>query len=316
MARYIAGRAGQLALTLLGVSIVIFLLVRLLPGDVVDASSGDTVSGSDSGREALREALGLADPLPVQYVDWIRELATGDLGVSLRSGEPLSNLLSTALPLTLEIVVLGVVVAVAVGLPLGVLSAVHAGRPIDYAGRAIGMVGVSLPSFWLATLMLLITSTAFGWVPPSTYINPFTDPLGNLAALILPALCIAVYMLALVMRMVRATMLEVLGEDYVRTARAKGVPPRTLVLRHALRNALLPVITVSAFEVGVLLASTALIEVVFGLPGLGNLLVQGIFNRDYAVIQTVTLLLASTFVLMNLVADVLYAVVDPRVELR
>lgn len=316
MPRYVAGRVAQLGFTLLGVSIVIFLLVRLLPGDVVDASSGDTVSGSSDGRDALREALGLADPLPVQYLDWIRGLGTGDLGVSLRSGEPLSNLLSTALPLTLEIVVLGVIIAVLVGVPLGVLSAVRAGRTVDYVGRAIGMVGVSLPSFWLATLMLLLTSSLFQWVPPSTYINPFTDPLGNLGALILPALCIAVYMLALVMRMVRATMLEVLGEDYVRTARAKGAPQRTVVIRHALRNALLPVITVSAFEVGVLLASTALIEVVFGLPGLGNLLVQGIFNRDYAVIQTVTLLLATTFVLMNLLADVLYAVVDPRVELR
>lgn len=316
MARYVASRVAQLGLTLLGVSVVIFLLVRLLPGDVLDASSGDTVAGSSEGRDALREALGLADPLPVQYFDWVKGLVTGDLGVSLRSGEPLANLLSTALPMTLEIVLLGVAIALLVGIPLGVLSAVHSGRAIDYAGRAIGMIGVSLPSFWLATLVLLVTSSAFGWVPSSTYISPFEDPLGNLSALILPALCISVYMLALVMRMVRATMLEVLGEDYVRTARAKGAAPRTVVVRHALRNALLPVITVSAFEVGVLLASTALIEVVFGLPGLGNLLVQGIFNRDYAVIQTVTLLLAATFVLMNLLADVLYALVDPRVELR
>jgi peptide/nickel transport system permease protein len=315
MRGYLARRIGQLLLTLFGVSIVIFLLVRRLPGDVVDATSGEP-GGNPAAREALREALGLSDPLPVQYFDWMGGIFTGDPGDSLRSGEPLMTLLGHALPITLEIVVLGVIIALAIGAPLGILSAVKPNSFTDYAGRFAGMVGISLPGFWLATLAVLFTSSVFGWVPPTTYINPFKDPLGNLAQMILPAVCVSVYMMALVMRMLRATMLEVMGEDYVRTARAKGVSQRGVVLGHALRNALLPVITITAFEIGVMLAGTALIEVVFGLPGLGNLLVQGIFNRDYPVVQTVTLLLATTFVVMNLLADLLYAVVDPRVALR
>ncbi len=314
MKGYAARRVGQLALTLLGVSILIFLLVRMLPGDVVDATSGEP-SGNAAAREQLREQLGLADPLPVQYLHWIGGLFRGDPGDSLRSGEPITNLLGHALPITLEIVVLGVIIALVVGVPLGILSAVKPNSVTDYAGRIAGMVGISLPSFWLATLVLLFTSSVFGWVPSTTYVSPFQDPLANLAQMILPAACISVYMMALVMRMLRATMLEVLGEDYVRTARAKGVSRRDVVVRHALRNALLPVITITAFEIGVLLAGTALIEVVFGMPGLGNLLVQGIFNRDYTVVQTVTLVLATTFVVMNLIADLLYAVVDPRVKL-
>jgi peptide/nickel transport system permease protein len=314
MKGYLARRIGQLALTLVGVSILIFLLVRLLPGDVVDATSGEP-GGDPAAREALREALGLNKPLPVQYFDWIGGFLTFDPGESLRSGEPLSTLLGRALPITLEIVILGAIIALAVGGPLGVLSAVKPNSLTDYAGRLFGMIGISLPGFWLATLVVLFTSSVFGWVPSTTYISPFTDLLANLQQMILPAFCVSVYMMALIMRMLRATMLEVLGEDYVRTARAKGVSHRGVVLGHALRNALLPVITITAFEIGVMLAGTALIEVVFGMPGLGNLLVQGIFNRDYTVVQTVTLLLATTFVTMNLLADLLYAVVDPRVKL-
>jgi peptide/nickel transport system permease protein len=314
MRGYLARRIGQLALTLVGVSILIFLLVRLLPGDVVDATSGEP-GGDPAAREALREALGLNDPLWAQYGNWIGGFFTGDPGESLRSGEPLMTLLSRALPITLEIVILGVIIALAIGVPLGILSAVKPNSLTDYAGRLFGMIGISLPGFWLATLVVLFTSSVFGWVPSTTFISPLEDPIGNLQQMILPAVCVSVYMMALVMRMLRATMLEVLGEDYVRTARAKGVSSRGVVLGHALRNALLPVITITAFEVGVMLAGTALIEVVFGMPGLGNLLVQGIFNRDYTVVQTVTLLLAATFVTMNLLADLLYAVVDPRVKL-
>jgi peptide/nickel transport system permease protein len=281
---------------------------------VVDATSGEP-GGDPAAREALRDALGLNKPLPVQYFNWIGGFLTFDPGESLRSGEPLSTLLGRALPITLEIVILGAIIALAVGGPLGILSAVKPNSLTDYAGRLFGMIGISLPGFWLATLVVLFTSSTFGWVPSTTYISPFSDLLANLEQMILPAFCVSVYMMALIMRMLRATMLEVLGEDYVRTARAKGVSLRGGVLGHALRNALLPVITITAFEIGVMLAGTALIEVVFGMPGLGNLLVQGIFNRDYTVVQTVTLLLATTFVTMNLLADLLYAVVDPRVKL-
>jgi peptide/nickel transport system permease protein len=301
-------------LTLIGVSILIFLLVRLLPGDVVDATGGEQ-TGNAAARQELRAALGLTDPIYVQYGKWIGGLVTGNPGDSLRSGEPLSHLIADALPITLEIVILAVIIALVIGIPLGILSASRPDSLTDYAGRLIGMIGISLPGFWLATLVILLTSTVFHWVPSTDYVSPFSDLLSNLEQMILPALCMSVYMLALLMRMLRATMLEVLGEDYIRTARAKGVSRRDVVLRHGLRNALLPVITIGAFEIGVLLAGTALIEVVFGMPGLGNLLVQGIFNRDYTVVQTVTLMLATVFIVMNLFADLLYAVVDPRVKL-
>jgi peptide/nickel transport system permease protein len=307
-----------MVLTLFGVSVIIFLLVRLLPGDIVDIqTSGDLGGGaSAASREELRHQLGLADPLPVQYVHWIGGLFGGDAGASLRSGEPVLTLLGRALPITLELVVLGVFFALVVGVPIGMLSAARRGRLSDDVTRGFAMVAISLPSFWLATLVLLVTSTVFHWTPSSAYVLPWSDLLSNLEQMVLPALCVSVYLMAMVMRMLRATMLEVLGEDYVRTARAKGVAWRRVVTGHALRNALIPVITVVAFEIGVLLGGTALIEVVFGLPGISNTLVQAIFNRDYTVIQTVTMLLATTFVVLNLVADVLYAVIDPRVQLR
>lgn len=315
MRSFFVRRIAQLLLTLVGVSILIFLLVRLLPGDVLDALGTDPSGAKIGARAELRRALGLSDPLPVQYVHWIGGMVTGDPGNSLRSGEPITTLLAHALPITLELVVLGVIIAVVVGAPLGIISASRPGRATDYIGRVLGMVGISVPNFWLATLAVLFTSSVFHWVPSASYVSIFSHPISNLSQLLLPAFCVSVYMMALIMRMLRATMLEVLGEDYVRTARAKGASARSVVLHHALRNALLPVITVGAFEAGVLLAGTALIEIVFGLPGLGNLLVQGIFNRDYTVVQTVTLLFATTFVVMSLVSDVLYKVIDPRVGL-
>jgi peptide/nickel transport system permease protein len=297
-----------MVLTLFGVSVIIFLLVRLLPGDIVDIqTSGDLGGGaSAASREELRQQLGLADPLPLQYVHWIGGLFGGDAGASLRSGEPVLTLLSRALPITLELVVLGVAFALVVGVPIGMLSAARRGRLSDDVTRGFAMVAISLPSFWLV----------FHWTPSSNYVLPWEDLLSNLEQMVLPALCVSVYLMAMVMRMLRATMLEVLGEDYIRTARAKGVAWRRVVTGHALRNALIPVITVVAFEIGVLLGGTALIEVVFGLPGISNTLVQAIFNRDYTVIQTLTMLLATTFVVLNLVADMLYAVIDPRVQLR
>ena len=183
----------------------------------------------------------------------------------------------------------------------------------DYASRVGGLIGVSIPSFWLATLLLLFTSRVFGWVPPLSYVSPLDDPVANLSQFILPAISISVFTMAIVMRMVRATMLEVLGQDYVRTARAKGVSRQKVVYRHALRNALIPVVTVVGFEVGVLLSGAAIVEIVFGLPGVGYTLLQAIFNRDYPLIQATTMMLAVVFIVFNLIVDVLYGVLDPRI---
>jgi peptide/nickel transport system permease protein len=314
MVAAIARRGGQLLVTLLGVSVLIFLLVRFLPGDVVSILAGSDTGSDPAVRERIREQLGLSDPLPVQYFNWMGGVLTGDFGDSVRSGRPVAETIAAAFPITLELVLLGTLISIIIGVPLGVLSAARPGGPVDYAARIFGMVGISLPSFWLATLVLLFTSTVFAWTPSPAFINPFTDPLGNLTQMILPALCVGLYLTAMLMRMQRATMLEVLGEDYIRTARAKGVPEGAVIARHAWRNAALPVVTLTAFEIGVLLGGTALIEVVFSMPGLSNTLVQAIFNRDYPMIQSVTLLLAVAFVSLNLLADLIYRFIDPRVK--
>ncbi len=314
MVQYFTRRVALLVPTLFGVSVIIFGLVRLLPGDVVDSMLAGDQGVTPAQRAALEHSLGLDKPLPTQYVDWVGGLFTGDPGTSLRSGRSVGSIIADALPITLELTILGALIALAVGVPLGVVAASRRGKLADYGARVLGLIGISMPSFWLATLLLLLTSTVFHWVPPIQYISPFGDPLGNLSQFILPALCVSVYMMALVMRLVRAQMLEVLRQDYVRTARAKGVSRGRVLRRHGLRNALIPVVTVAGFEIGGLLGGAAIIETIFGLPGLGSTLLQAIFDRDYPVVETATLLIATLFVLLNLAVDMLYGVIDPRIQ--
>lgn len=314
MGGYIVKRSLFAIPTLVGVTIGIFLMVRLLPGDIIDILFGGDLSASEEVKDRAREQLGLNGSYPEQYWRWISGLFQGDLGFSLRNSEPVTTILLDALPITLELMILGLFFAVVIGVPLGVLSAVRRDSAHDYAARVGGLVGVSIPSFWLATLLLIFTSRVFGWVPPLNYIAPWDDPIGNLSQFLLPAISISVFTLAIVMRMVRATMLEVLGQDYVRTARAKGVGARTVINKHALRNALIPVITIVGFEIGVLIGGAAIVEIIFGLPGIGYVLLQAIFGRDYPVIQAATLLIAFTFIFANLLVDILYGVVDPRIS--
>ena len=313
MIGYIIKRTLLLVPTLFGVSVGIFLMVRLLPGDIIDILLGGDITATEEVKQEAREQLGLTGSYPEQYWNWISGAVQGDFGDSLRNAEPVSAILRDSLPITLELVFLGLLFAVVVGVPLGVISAIRRDSARDYAARVAGLVGVSIPNFWLATLLLLFTSKVFGWVPPLTYVSPFDDPLKNLSQFILPSLAISVFTLAIVMRMVRATMLEVLGQDYVRTARAKGVGKNKVVYRHALRNALIPVITIVGFEVGVLMSGAAIVEIIFGLPGVGNQLLQAIFNRDYPMIQATTLVIAVIFIGFNLIVDVLYGILDPRI---
>lgn len=314
MGRYALRRLVMLIPTLIGMSLVIFFMLRLLPGDIVDIIAGADAQTDSAARAKLRDAFGLSDPLPKQYVDWMWGLLQGDPGVSLRSGKPVGELIANALPITIELAVLSVAIATIVAVPLGVISAVKRDTGLDYVSRVFGLIGLSVPNFWLATLFLLISSKAFGWVPPIRYI-PFTDdPVGNLKQFALPAFAVAIQLMAIIMRMTRATMLEVLGHDYVRTARAKGLVERAVVYRHALRNALIPVITVIGFQLGALLGSSAIIEVVFGLNGVGNTLLQAIFNRDYTLVQAAVLYLAVVFVLVNLAVDLIYGLLDPRIR--
>ena len=313
MGGYIVKRVLFAIPTLFVVSVGIFLMVRLLPGDIIDILFGGDLSASEEVKEQAREQLGLNGSYPEQYWRWISGIFQGDFGFSLRNTEPVSNIIVDSLVVTLELVVLGLLIAVLVGVPLGVISAVRRDSAIDYVARVGGLVGLSIPSFWLATLLLLLTSRVFGWVPPLIYISPFKDPIGNLSQFILPSISISVFTMAIVMRMVRATMLEVLGQDYVRTARAKGVGRGTVISRHALRNALIPVVTIVGFEIGVLIGGAAIVEIIFGLPGVGYTLLQAIFGRDYPVIQAMTLMIAFTFIFANLLVDIVYGIIDPRI---
>ena len=314
MSKYIARRLLLLVPTLIGMSLFIFLMLRLLPGDVVDLMTAGQEQATDDAKRKLREAFGLADPLPVQYIKWMLGLLRGDPGKSLRSGQPIAEALGQALPVTFELTVLAVIIATIVAIPLGVLSASRRDSGADFAGRIAGLIGLSIPSFWLATLMLLFTSLVFSWVPPVSWIPPLVDPVGNLEQMLLPAAALAVQLMAIEMRMTRTTMLEVLGQDYVRTARAKGANERLVTYRHALRNALIPVISVIGFQIGALMGGSAIIEVIFGLNGIGATLIQAIFNRDYPMVQASALFLAAVFVVVNTSVDVLYGYLDPRIK--
>ncbi len=300
--------------TLVAVSLVIFLMVRLLPGNIIDIMFGGDATATPEQKAAAAKQLGLDGSYPHQYWEWLSGIFQGDLGKSLLSQRPISNIFAGALPITIELVVLGLLFATVIGIPLGMISAVRRNSASDYASRVGGLVGISIPNFWLATLLLVFSSRVFHWVPPLQYVSFFHDPWKNLQEFFMPALAISVFTLAIVMRMVRATMLEVLNLDYVRTARAKGVPRRRVLRRHALRNALIPVVTVVGFEVGVLIGGAAVVEIIFGLPGVGYTLLNAISQRDYPVIQNATLLIAAVFVVLNMLVDLVYGWLDPRIS--
>jgi peptide/nickel transport system permease protein len=258
----------------------------------------------------------LSDPLPLQYLHYAGGLVTGNLGRSFLSGEPVAQILGRAIPITVELSILAAGFAILVGAPLGVVSAVHPNTRIDVVARVGGLIGLSLPSFWIATLGLLVTSVVFHWIPPVTWIPFWVDPAGNLVQIALPAFALSLQTMAIVMRMTRASLLESLHEDFVRTARAKGLAPNPVIFVHALRNALIPVVTVVGTQVGRLMGGAVIIEVIFGLPGVGYSLVQAIYNRDYPIVQVAAVYLAAVFVFVNLAVDLLYGVIDPRIQQR
>jgi peptide/nickel transport system permease protein len=312
---YIARRVLIAVPTLVATSFVVFAMVRLMPGNVVDFVAGGTGTVSTEQRQQMERQLGLDAPFLTQYWHWIRGLLTGDMGTSLVSTLPVSETLRQAMPITFELILLSLVIALALAIPFGVISAVRRDSVGDYSSRIAALVGISVPNFWLATLLLIFTSRVFHWVPPLSYVSPTKDFAKNLSQFILPAISISVFTLAIVTRMVRATMLEVLGLDYIRTARAKGLPPRRIVYRHALRNALIPVVTIAGFQVGVLIGGAAIVETVFGLPGVGYTLLQAIKGRDYPIIQDATMLIAVVVITMNLLVDILYGLIDRRISL-
>jgi peptide/nickel transport system permease protein len=263
---------------------------------------------------AAKAQLGLNESLVAQYWHFLSGFFTGNLGKSYLSGQSVASILGRAIPITLELTILATIFAVVVGVPLGILSATRRNSSSDILSRIGGLIGLSFPNFWLATVLLLITSTYFHWEPSVTWI-PFWDDLGaNLVQMAMPAFSVSLYLLAAVMRMTRTSMLEVLGEDFVRTAWAKGAGRRRVLWSHALRNALIPVVTLIGAQIGNLMSGSTVVEVVFGLPGVGNTLVSATYNRDYPVVEATAVFLAAVFVVLNLAVDLLYGVLDPRIE--
>jgi peptide/nickel transport system permease protein len=312
--RYILGRLVWCIPVLFGASVLIFVLLRFLPGDIVDIIIGTEGSATPEVRATIRRMFGLDQPIYVQYFVWIGAVLRGDLGSSLRTSEPVAGILLSRLPITIELAFLSVVISVAMAVPLGVLAAVRRGGPIEIASRLVGLIGLSLPNFWLATMLILVASLYFNWLPSLIYVSPLSNPLENLKQMAMPAFSLALALMAIVLRMTRSAMLEVLGQDYVRTARAKGLGERLVLMRHALKNALIPVVTVVGVQMGTLFGGTVVIEQIFGLPGMGWTFVNGIYQRDYPTVQGAVLLLATSFVLINLLVDLTYAYLDPRIR--
>jgi peptide/nickel transport system permease protein len=312
MRRYVARRVAQSVVVLLGVSVVVFALVHLVPGDPVRTAMGTRFD--QATYEALRERAGFDQPLPVQYVQWLGSAVTGDLGVSFRSGRPVTTTVVGRLPATISLAVASLVVALVIAIPLGIVSAVRSGTKTDYAATFFSQIGISVPDFWMGIMFILLFSLTLGWLPPSGYV-PITDsPLGWLERVIMPAVTIGVVTGSILTRFVRSAVLEALGQDYTRTARSKGLPERTVVNRHVLKNAMIPVVTVTGLQLAFLLGGVIVVEEVFAWPGLGQLAIQAVGARDYTVLQGTVLLLAVIFLLVNLVVDLLYAWLDPRIS--
>lgn len=315
MTRYLIRRVLLVVPVLFGVSVAVFLMLRLIPGDVVDLILGTEGAASPERMAQLRAMFGLDRPFHEQYLSWIGGLLTGDLGRSIRTSRPILPDIMTRLPVTLQLATMAMLLSLCFALPLGVLSAVRRYTRIDSLIRVVGLIGLSIPNFWLATMMILAVSTfARGVLPTSGYTPPTQDVLGNVRSLLLPSIALAVANMAILMRMTRSSMLEVLRQEYVTTARSKGLVERTVVYRHALRNALIPVATIAGVQVGYLLGGAIIVEQIFALPGVGTLILNGILQRDYPVVQAGVLFVAASFVLVNLTVDVLYAYLDPRIH--
>jgi len=312
MRRFILHRLGLLVPTLILVSMLIFALQQLLPGDPALALAGE--ERDPQVIQYLRARYHLDQPLPVRYAYWIGGVLHGDLGDSIRIQRPVADLVLEKLPVTGELTVLAMIIALSIGIPAGIVAAVKRGTAWDVAANAVALWGLSTPNFWLGILMILLFSVHLGWLPASGYVSPFESLWGNLATLIMPAFVLGNAIAAVIMRHTRSAMLQVMRQDYVRTARAKGLSERTVILKHGLRNALGPVITLGALEFGQLLSGAVLTEQVFTIPGFGKLVVDAVFNRDYAVVQGVVLCTASFYILLNLAADLLYAAINPRLR--
>ena len=312
MLSFLPRRLLQLLPTLFLVSVLIFGLQQLLPGDPALVMAGE--EKDPVVLQQIREKYRLDQPLPVQYAYWIGGVLRGDLGESMRIQQPVSQLIAEKLPVTVQLAVMAMLFALLIGIPAGIVSAVKRGTVWDGAANVAALAGLSTPNFWLGIMLIFLFSVTLGWLPASGFVSPFEDLRRSLATTVMPAFVLGSGIAAVLMRHMRSAMLQAMSADYVRTARAKGLRERVVVVRHALRNALTPVITLGALEFGTLLSGAVLTEQVFSIPGFGKLIVDAVFNRDYAVVQGVVLVTAFVYIVLNLLADVLYVLANPKLR--
>ncbi|HET8632192.1 MAG TPA: nickel ABC transporter permease [Thermomicrobiales bacterium] len=312
MGRYILRRLVAMIPVIFIVSLIVFSLIHLTPGDPAQTMLGEEATPKEVA--ALRAKLGLDQPLSVQYVKWAGAVLHGDLGRSIRSNQPVSEAIRDRLPVTVELALLAMVISLVIAIPVGVVAAMRRNSVADAASTVAALLGVSLPNFFLAILLILVLAVKLRWLPPFGYVPLLKDPAGNLERMIMPAITLGTALAAVVMRQMRSSLLEVLGQDYIRTVRAKGLGELRMVRFHALKNALIPVVTVVGLQIGGLLGGAIITETIFALPGIGRLLVDSIFQRDFPLVQGVVLFVAVAFLFSNLAVDLFYAYLDPRIR--
>ena len=314
MLDYLIQRLGISAVTLVLISLIVFTGVRLIPGDHARVMAG--TDADEAGLAEIREKYGLNDPIPIQYLRWIGLAVRGDLGESIRSRETVIWTVARKLPITLELAFLSILVALAIAIPVGVLSAVRRNTFWDYLANGLSLCGLSVPSFWLGIMLILLLSVRLGWLPASGFVSLFQDPVANLQRMIMPAFVLGTALAAVLMRQTRNSMIEVLSADYIRTAYSKGLAGRAVVFRHAIRNGLIPVVTILGLQLGALMGGAVVTEQIFVVPGFGRLIVEAVFTRDYPLVQGVVLITASAYVLINLLVDMSYSLLNPRIRIK
>jgi peptide/nickel transport system permease protein len=316
MHKYIIRRLLLAIPVLLLASLIVFGLMRVMPGDALTALMAESGNVSERELQKLRKDLGLDLPYYEQYLIWLWQMVSLNPGHSIFTSEPIPVALKKSIPVTIELALLAMILGLVIAIPIGVLSATQQDKATDYVGRLVAISGLSLPDFWLGTLVITFAAIWFGWIPPLGYVSVWESPWTNLQQFLLPAAVLGFRLSAATMRMTRSTLLEVLREDYVRTAWAKGLGERVIIYKHALKNALIPVVTIIGGQLGTLLAGTVIVETIFALPGMGRLTVEAILYRDYPIVQTNVMLVAGTLVTLNLLVDLTYAWLDPRIHYR
>jgi peptide/nickel transport system permease protein len=309
---FLVQRAAISVVTLFVISMIVFTGVRMIPGDPARVMAGN--EADEAGLEEVRQKYGLMDPIPFQYLRWLSLALRGDLGESIRTREAVIKTVATKLPITIELAFLSLLVAVSIAIPAGVLAAVRRNTVWDLLTSSASLGGVSIPNFWLGIMLILLFSVRLGWLPASGFVSFWESPLGNLQRMIMPAFVLGTALAAILMRQTRNSMIEVMSADYIRTAYSKGLAGRIVVFRHAIRNSLIPVVTILGLQMGALMSGAVVTEQIFVVPGFGRLIVEAVFTRDYPLVQGVVLLTASSYVLINLLVDVSYSLLDPRIR--